>query len=210
MTAIRLARAATGRDLVIKFAGHYHGHSDGLLAEAGSGLDLRASGSAGVPSAVAALTLVLPYNDLDAVRAAFAAHPGRIAAVITEAAANAGVLTPAPGFNEALASTAHEHGALLILDEVLTGFRVGAAGWWGLERCGSTGLAGWVPDLVTFGKVIGGGMPLAAMGDPRRLWICSPRSVRCTSRRAAKRKPSRRSSAAKRRVSKPNLRITNR
>jgi glutamate-1-semialdehyde 2,1-aminomutase len=168
MTAIRLARAATGRDLVIKFAGHYHGHSDGLLAEAGSGLATFAlPGSAGVPAAVAALTLVLPYNDLDAVRAAFAAHPGRIAAVITEAAgANAGVLAPAPGFNEALASTAHEHGALLILDEVLTGFRVGPAGWWGLEQSGVTGSTGWRPDLVTFGKVIGGGMPLAAIGGP--------------------------------------------
>jgi glutamate-1-semialdehyde 2,1-aminomutase len=168
MTAIRLARAATGRDLIIKFAGHYHGHSDGLLAEAGSGLATFAlPGSAGVPAAVAAHTLVRPYNDLDAVREAFAAHPGRIAAVITEAAgANAGVLAPLPGFNGALALVAKEHGALLILDEVLTGFRVGAAGWWGLEASGVTGSTGWLPDLVTFGKVIGGGMPLAAIGGP--------------------------------------------
>lgn len=168
MTAIRLARAATGRDLIIKFAGHYHGHSDGLLAEAGSGLATFAlPGSAGVPAAIAAHTLVLPYNDLDAVREAFAAHPGRIAAVITEAAgANAGVLAPLPGFNGALALVVKEHGALLILDEVLTGFRVGSAGWWGLEASGITGSTGWLPDLVTFGKVIGGGMPLAAIGGP--------------------------------------------
>jgi glutamate-1-semialdehyde 2,1-aminomutase len=165
MTAVRLARAATGRDLVIKFAGHYHGHSDGLLAEAGSGLATFAlPGSAGVPGAIAAQTLVLPYNDEDAVRLAFAAHPGRIAAIITEAAgANAGVLTPRPGFNRALLDIAHENGALLVLDEVLTGFRVGPAGWWGLAD------DGWAPDLFTFGKVLGGGMPLAALGGRRDL-----------------------------------------
>lgn len=176
MTAIRLARAATGRDLVIKFAGHYHGHSDGLLAEAGSGLATFAlPGSAGVPATIAAQTLVLPYNDLEAVREAFAAHPDRIAAVITEAAgANAGVLAPLPGFNGALALEARRHGALLILDEVLTGFRVGPAGWWGLEAAGAafpgaTGSTGWAPDLVSFGKVIGGGMPLAALGGRAEL-----------------------------------------
>ncbi|GAA1850957.1 glutamate-1-semialdehyde 2,1-aminomutase [Microbacterium koreense] len=163
MTAIRLARGATGRDVIIKFAGHYHGHSDGLLAESGSGVaTLGLPGSAGVPADIAALTLVLPYNDRDAVLAAFEAHPGRIAAIITEAAgANAGILAPKPGFNRFLSETAHAHGALLIVDEVLTGFRVGPAGWWGLERAaGET----WTPDLLTFGKVIGGGMPLAAIG----------------------------------------------
>jgi glutamate-1-semialdehyde 2,1-aminomutase len=167
MTAIRLARGATGRDLLIKFAGHYHGHSDGLLAQAGSGVaTLGLPGSAGVPEPIAALTLVLPYNDLDAVREAFAAHPGRIAAIITEAAgANAGVLTPARGFNRSLSTIAHENGALLIVDEVLTGFRVGPAGWWGLEaaRVVPDG-AGWTPDILTFGKVLGGGLPLAALG----------------------------------------------
>ncbi|MGX1701906.1 glutamate-1-semialdehyde 2,1-aminomutase [Microbacterium sp. NPDC055357] len=163
MTAIRIARGATGRDVIIKFAGHYHGHSDGLLAESGSGVaTLGLPGSAGVPADVAALTLVLPYNDRAAIDAAFAAHPGRIAAIITEAAgANAGILAPETGFNAFLSETAHANGALLILDEVLTGFRVGPAGWWGLERAAGEQ---WRPDLVTFGKVIGGGMPLAAIG----------------------------------------------
>ncbi|WP_431310137.1 glutamate-1-semialdehyde 2,1-aminomutase [Litorihabitans aurantiacus] len=172
MTAIRLARGATDRPLVVKFAGHYHGHSDGLLAEAGSGVATQGlPGSAGIPAEVAAQTLVLPYNDLGAVDAAFAAHPGRIAAVITEAAgANAGVLRPRDGFNAALAARTREHGALLILDEVLTGFRVGPAGWWGREAAGLEGGEGatsWTPDLVTFGKVVGGGMPLAAIGGRR-------------------------------------------
>ncbi|RZS68844.1 glutamate-1-semialdehyde 2,1-aminomutase [Agromyces ramosus] len=163
MSAIRLARGFTGRDLLVKFAGHYHGHSDGLLAEAGSGLATFAlPGSAGVPAGIAALTLVLPYNDLDAVRAAFAEHGDRIAAVIVEAAAaNMGVVPPEPGFNRALVELAHANGSLVISDEVLTGFRVSAAGWWGLEE----GTAGeYSPDLLTFGKVIGGGMPVAALG----------------------------------------------
>jgi glutamate-1-semialdehyde 2,1-aminomutase len=167
MTAIRLARGFTGRDLLVKFAGHYHGHSDGLLAEAGSGVaTLAMPGSAGVTAATAAQTLVIPYNDLDAVREVFARHPDRIAAVIVEAAAaNMGVVAPDRGFNRELHSIAHRAGALLILDEVLTGFRVGPAGWWGLEaaRVVPDG-AGWQPDLVTFGKVVGGGMPLAALG----------------------------------------------
>lgn len=167
MTAIRLARGFTGRDLLVKFAGHYHGHSDGLLAEAGSGVaTLAMPGSAGVTSATAAQTLVIPYNDLDAVREVFARHPDRIAAVIVEAAAaNMGVVAPIRGFNRELSAIAHRAGALLILDEVLTGFRVGPAGWWGLEaaRIVPDG-AGWQPDLITYGKVIGGGMPLAALG----------------------------------------------
>ncbi|MFF2371923.1 glutamate-1-semialdehyde 2,1-aminomutase [Agromyces sp. NPDC058110] len=163
MSAIRLARGFTGRDLLVKFAGHYHGHSDGLLAEAGSGLATFAlPGSAGVPADIAALTLVVPYNDLDALRAVFAEHGDRIAAVIVEAAAaNMGVVPPLPGFNAALVELAHANGALVISDEVLTGFRVSAAGWWGLE---ATGEHAYTPDLLTFGKVIGGGMPVAALG----------------------------------------------
>ncbi|MDR6905634.1 glutamate-1-semialdehyde 2,1-aminomutase [Agromyces sp. 3263] len=163
MSAIRLARGFTGRDLLVKFSGHYHGHSDGLLAEAGSGLATFAlPGSAGVPADIAALTLVLPYNDLDAVRAAFAEHGDRIAAVIVEAAAaNMGVVPPRPGFNRALVDLAHANGSLVISDEVLTGFRVSEAGWWGVERGGE---GEYTPDLLTFGKVIGGGMPVAALG----------------------------------------------
>jgi glutamate-1-semialdehyde 2,1-aminomutase len=167
MTAIRLARGATGRDLLVKFAGHYHGHSDALLAEAGSGLaTLALPGSAGVTAATAAQTLVLPYNDLDALRAVFAERGTEIAAVIVEAAsANMGVVAPDPGFNRELAAIAHSHGALVIFDEVLTGFRVGPAGWWGLEAAGVVpDGVGWQPDLFAFGKVIGGGMPLAGLG----------------------------------------------
>ncbi|WP_022882395.1 glutamate-1-semialdehyde 2,1-aminomutase [Gryllotalpicola ginsengisoli] len=164
MTAIRLARGVTGRPLLIKFSGHYHGHSDGLLAEAGSGVaTLALPASAGVPAPIAAQTLVLPYNDLDAVREAFAARPGEIAAVIVEAAAaNMGVVAPDAGFNAALTQLAHENGALLILDEVLTGFRVSGRGYWGIDTS-------YLPDLVTFGKVIGGGMPLAALGGRREV-----------------------------------------
>ncbi|MFD4958479.1 glutamate-1-semialdehyde 2,1-aminomutase [Microbacterium sp. NPDC058389] len=165
MTAIRLARGATGRDLVVKFAGHYHGHSDGLLAEAGSGVaTLAMPGSAGVPAAIAAQTLVIPYNDLDAVREVFTARGDEIATVIVEAApANMGIVPPAHGFNAALADIVHAHGALLILDEVLTGFRVGPAGWYGIDPVPFT------PDLITFGKVVGGGLPLAAIGGPAAL-----------------------------------------
>ena len=159
MTAIRLARGATGRDLLVKFAGHYHGHSDGLLAEAGSGLaTFSIPGSAGVPAAIAAQTIVIPYNDIAAVEALFAERGSDIAAVITEAAAaNMGVVAPQPGFNAELTRIAHEHGALVIIDEVLTGFRVGPGGWWALDPS-------YQPDLVAYGKVIGGGLPLAALG----------------------------------------------
>lgn len=164
MTAVRLARGVTGRPLIIKFAGCYHGHVDALLASAGSGLaTLALPGSAGVTEAAAAETLVLPYNDLGAVEAAFAEHGDRIAAVITEAAAaNMGVVAPNPGFNSGLRTLTRMHGAMLILDEVLTGFRVSPSGWWGLEGAHE----GWAPDLFTFGKVIGGGMPVAALGGP--------------------------------------------
>jgi glutamate-1-semialdehyde 2,1-aminomutase len=159
MTAIRLARGATGRDLLVKFSGHYHGHSDGLLAEAGSGLaTLAIPGSAGVPEAVAAQTIVVGYNDLDAVRELFAVRGDEVAAVIVEAAAaNMGVVPPEPGFNAAITELAHAHGSLLILDEVLTGFRVSPSGWLGLD-------GDYAPDLVAYGKVIGGGLPLAALG----------------------------------------------
>ena len=163
MTAIRLARGATGRDLLVKFAGHYHGHSDGLLAEAGSGVaTLALPGSAGVPAPIAAQTLVIGYNDPDALAAVFAEHGDRIAAVIVEAsAANMGVVAPLPGLNRLIAETAHAHGALMILDEVLTGFRVHPAGFWGLQAAAGED---YLPDIFTFGKVVGGGMPLAALG----------------------------------------------
>nr|WP_300150896.1 glutamate-1-semialdehyde 2,1-aminomutase [Propionicimonas sp.] len=165
MTAVRLARGATGRDLVVKFAGCYHGHSDALLAAAGSGLATAGlPGSAGVPAAATAQTLVVPYNDPDAIREVFDRRGAEIAAVITEpAAANMGVVPPAPGFNELLRELTAAHGALLVYDEVLTGFRVSPAGWWGHEG------RAVAPDLFTFGKVVGGGMPLAAIGGRAEL-----------------------------------------
>ena len=223
MTAIRLARGATGRELIIKFAGNYHGHSDGLLAAAGSGVATGGlPGSAGVPAAITACTIVLPYNDFEALEACFTERGQEIAGVIFEGApANMGSVPPLAGWNERIRSLCTRYGVVMILDEVLTGFRVSSAGWWGLEAVagwqehdgatpatalsaeltspaalaqlgaagtiGAAGTAGseatkaavpdavaaadpnavatpkWVPDLVTFGKVVGGGMPLAAV-----------------------------------------------
>ncbi|MEO8736532.1 MAG: glutamate-1-semialdehyde 2,1-aminomutase [Edaphobacter sp.] len=158
MSAIRLARGFTGRNFVIKFEGCYHGHSDAMLVKAGSGVaTLGIPGSAGVPAETAQHTLALPFNDLAAVRAAFEAYPGAIACVIVEpVVGNAGTIPPSAGYLEGLRALTTEHGALLILDEVMTGFR--------LSLGGAQQLYGVVPDLTTLGKIIGGGLPCGAFG----------------------------------------------
>jgi glutamate-1-semialdehyde 2,1-aminomutase len=163
MAAVRLARAATGRDRVVKFDGCYHGHADGFLIRAGSGAaTLGVPDSPGVPAAVAALTLVASWNDPRSVAALFDRHAGEIAAVILEpVVGNYGVLTPRPGFLEGLRAACDAHGALLIFDEVMTGFRVARGG--AQERYGIR------PDLTTLGKVIGGGLPVGAYGGRRDL-----------------------------------------
>ncbi|WP_058188048.1 glutamate-1-semialdehyde 2,1-aminomutase [Terracidiphilus gabretensis] len=163
MSAIRLARAATGRDVIVKFEGCYHGHADGLLVKAGSGVaTFGIPGSAGVPEVVAKLTLALPYNDLGAVKAAFAAHTGEIAAVILEpVVGNAGCILPADGYLEGLREITRREGALLIADEVMTGFRLALGG--AVERYKMA------PDLITLGKIVGGGLPVGAFGGKREI-----------------------------------------
>jgi glutamate-1-semialdehyde 2,1-aminomutase len=162
MSAIRLARAATGRDLIVKFEGCYHGHADGLLVKAGSGVaTFGIPGSAGVPDEIAHLTLALPYNNLDAVEAAFAAHPDRIATVIVEPiVGNAGCIPPAPGYLAGLRSLTARHNALLIVDEVMTGFRVALGG--------ACQLYSLDPDLICLGKIVGGGLPVGVFGGKLR------------------------------------------
>ncbi len=158
MSAIRLARGFTGRKFVIKFEGCYHGHADALLVKAGSGVaTLGIPGSAGVPEETAMHTLALPYNDLTAVEAAFALHPGQIACMIVEpVVGNAGTIVPGAGYLEGLRRMTEEHGALLILDEVMTGFR--------LSLGGAQQIFGVTPDLTTLGKILGGGLPCGAFG----------------------------------------------
>ena len=161
MTAVRLARGFTGRSKIVKFEGCYHGHGDSLLVKAGSGaLTFGQPSSAGVPASIAGETIVLSYNDLDQVAAAFDAHPGEIAGIIVEpVAGNMNLVAPAADFLPGLRRIADRHGAVLIFDEVMTGFR--------LHLRGAQGLYGVAPDVTTLGKVIGGGMPVGAFGGRR-------------------------------------------
>ncbi len=166
MSAVRLARGFTGRDFIVKFEGCYHGHSDAMLVKAGSGVaTLGIPGSAGVPAETVMHTLALPFNDLDTVRAAFAARPDQIACVILEpVVGNAGTIPPAPGYLEGLREITRKHGALLILDEVMTGFRVSLGG--------AQQLYNIRPDLTTLGKIIGGGLPCGAFGGRADIMNC--------------------------------------
>lgn len=163
MTAIRLARGFTGRDVILKFAGCYHGHADSLLVKAGSGaMTFGVPDSPGVPADLARHTLTVPYNDVAAVRQALEHHPGQVACVIVEpAAGNMGLVPPAPGFLEGLRQVTREHGTLLIFDEVITGFRVAYGGMQTLYNI--------EPDLTALGKVIGGGLPVGAYGGKRAI-----------------------------------------
>ena len=174
MSAIRLARGFTGRDRIVKFEGCYHGHSDALLVKAGSGaLTLGVPDSAGVPAAVAAPTTTLAYNDLRGLEECFAAIGGEIACVIVEpVAGNMNCVLPAAGFLQALRELCTRHGAVLIFDEVMTGFRVATGG--------AQALYGVQPDLTTLGKIIGGGMPVGAFGGRRDIMVQSLRSGPCT------------------------------
>lgn len=166
MSAVRAARGFTGREKIIKFAGNYHGHSDGLLVKAGSGLMTQSvPDSAGVPAGYAASTLTAVYNDCESVRRLMEENEGQIAAIVLEpVAANMGVVLPEPGFLEFLRQITQEHGALLIFDEVITGFR--------LALGGATEVTGVHADLHTFGKIVGGGMPLAAYGGRKDIMSC--------------------------------------
>jgi len=163
MSAVRLARAATGRDLVVKFSGAYHGHADALLADAGSGIaTLGIPGSPGVPAAATATTAVLPYNDIEAIEQFLGRRGGEVAAVLVEpVAGNMGCVPPRHGYLRALRDLTRQHGVLLIFDEVMTGFR--------LARGGAQELFGIEPDLTTLGKVIGGGLPVGAYGGRSEL-----------------------------------------
>jgi len=166
MSAIRLARGYTGRDMILKFTGCYHGHSDALLVKAGSGLlTLGIPNSPGVPEAVAANTLTVPFNHIEAVEAAFERYGDQIAAVIVEpVAGNMGCIPPVPGFLEGLKEVTANHGAVLIFDEVMTGFRV--------ARGGAQSRYGVTPDLTTLGKIIGGGLPVGAFGGRAEIMDC--------------------------------------